>query len=120
MFVAENGRIKGMICVADTIKESSAGAVDEMKAMGMEVYMLTGDNRRTAEYIGAQAHVDHVIAEVLPGDKVQEVLRLQKEGKRVMMVGADEIRSGGCGQSYPLKQSYHPKYQAESFLGILF
>ena len=87
MFVAENGRIKGMICVADTIKESSAGAVDEMKAMGMEVYMLTGDNRRTAEYIGAQAHVDHVIAEVLPGDKVQEVLRLQKEGKRVMMVG---------------------------------
>ena len=87
IFVAENGRIKGMICVADTIKESSAGAVDEMKAMGMEVYMLTGDNRRTAEYIGAQAHVDHVIAEVLPGDKVQEVLRLQKEGKRVMMVG---------------------------------
>lgn len=87
MFVAENGRIKGMICVADTIKESSAGAVDEMKAMGMEVYMLTGDNRRTAEYIGTQAHVDHVIAEVLPGDKVQEVLRLQKEGKRVMMVG---------------------------------
>ena len=87
MFVAENGRIKGMICVADTIKESSAGAVDEMKAMGMEVYMLTGDNRRTAEYIGAQAHVDYVIAEVLPGDKVQEVLRLQKEGKRVMMVG---------------------------------
>ena len=87
MFVAENGRIKGMICVADTIKESSAGAVDEMKAMGMEVYMLTGDNRRTAEYIGTQAHVDHVIAEVLPGDKVQEVLRLQKEGNRVMMVG---------------------------------
>lgn len=87
MFIAENGRIKGMICVADTIKESSAEAVDELKAMGMEVYMLTGDNRRTAEYIGAQAHVDQVIAEVLPGDKVREVLRLQKEGKKVMMVG---------------------------------
>ena len=87
MFLVEDGTLRGIVSVADTMKPTSVQAIDEMKAMGMEVYMLTGDNRRTAEYIGAQAHVDHVIAEVLPGDKASVVSRLQQEGKRVMMVG---------------------------------
>lgn len=87
MFLVENGNLRGIISVADTMKPTSVRAVDEIKAMGMEVYMLTGDNRRTAEYIGAQAHVDHVIAQVLPGDKASVVSRLQQEGKKVMMVG---------------------------------
>ena len=76
-----------MICVADTIKETSREAVDKLKSMGIKVYMLTGDNRRTAEYIGRQAHVDEVIAEVLPEDKAAQVSRLQSEGRTVMMVG---------------------------------
>ena len=87
MFLVENGELRGIISVADTMKPTSVRAIDEMKEMGMEVYMLTGDNRRTAEYIGAQAHVDHVIAQVLPGDKASVVSRLQQEGKKVMMVG---------------------------------
>ena len=58
-----------------------------MKSLGIQVYMLTGDNQKTAEYIGKQAHIDHVIAEVLPEDKANVVSRLQAEGKTVMMVG---------------------------------
>ena len=87
MFVVVDGVLKGMICVADTIKETSVTAVDQMKSLGLEVYMLTGDNRQTAEYIGRQAHIDHVIAEVLPEDKANVVSRLQNDGKTVMMVG---------------------------------
>ncbi|MGN0277489.1 MAG: heavy metal translocating P-type ATPase [Hominisplanchenecus sp.] len=87
MFVIVDGRAKGIIAVADTVKESSAQAVEAMKKLGLQVYMLTGDNKRTAAYIGRQVHVDEVIAEVLPGDKAAVVERLQKEGKRVMMVG---------------------------------
>lgn len=87
MYVVVDGCLKGMICVADTIKETSVTAVDQLKSLGLTVYMLTGDNRRTADYIGKQAHIDHVIAEVLPEDKAEAVSRLQKEGKTVMMVG---------------------------------
>lgn len=87
MYVVVDGVLKGMICVADTIKETSIEAVDQMKSLGIEVYMLTGDNRQTAEYIGRQAHINHVIAEVLPEDKANVVSRLQNEGKTVMMVG---------------------------------
>ena len=57
MYLCINGRLSVMICVADTIKETSREAVDKLKSMGIKVYMLTGDNRRTAEYIGRQAHV---------------------------------------------------------------
>ena len=71
----------------DTVKPTSAEAIDQIKKQGVEVYMLTGDNRRTADYIGKQVHVDKVIAEVLPGDKASVVNELQKQGKRVMMVG---------------------------------
>lgn len=87
MYVVVDGVLKGVICVADTIKQTSVAAVDQMKSFGITVYMLTGDNRQTAEYIGKQAHIDHVIAEVLPEDKAEVVSGLQKEGKTVMMVG---------------------------------
>ena len=87
MFVTADGKLEGLICVADTIKEGSAEAVEKMKSLGIQVYMLTGDNQKTAEYIGKQAHIDHVIAEVLPEDKANVVSRLQAEGKTVMMVG---------------------------------
>ena len=87
MFVVVDGALEGVICVADTIKESSVRAVDHLKSLGIQVYMLTGDNKKTAAYIGRQAHIDNVIAEVLPEDKANVVSRLQSEGKTVMMVG---------------------------------
>ena len=87
MYVVEDGRLAGIICVADTIKETSLEAVKQIRGLGIAVYMVTGDNRKTAEYIGRQAHVDQVVAEVLPGDKADVVSRLQREGKAVMMVG---------------------------------
>lgn len=82
-----SGQILGIISVADPMKETSKGAIAKIKALGIRVYMLTGDNRLTAEYIGKSAGVDSVIAEVLPGDKAGVVEQLQKEGKKVMMVG---------------------------------
>ena len=87
MYVVEDGRLAGIICVADTIKETSLEAVKQIRGLGIAVYMVTGDNWKTAEYIGRQAHVDQVVAEVLPGDKADVVSRLQREGKTVMMVG---------------------------------
>ena len=87
MYVIIDGRLAGIICVADTIKDTSVEAVEKMKSLGVAVYMVTGDNEKTAQYIGKLAHVDHVVAEVLPEDKAQVVNRLQKEGKTVMMVG---------------------------------
>lgn len=87
MYVAADGKTLGIIGVADTIKPTSAEAVEALKKDGMRVYMLTGDNKRTAEAIGAQAHVDEVVAEVLPQDKAKIIEELQKQGKKVMMVG---------------------------------
>lgn len=87
MFVVIDKTLAGIISVADTVKPTSAEAIDQIKKLGVEVHMLTGDNRRTADYIGKQVHVDKVIAEVLPGDKASVVNELQKQGKRVMMVG---------------------------------
>lgn len=87
MYVVIDGRLAGIVCVADTIKETSVEAVEKIKSLGVAVYMVTGDNERTARYIGKLAHVDQVVAEVLPEDKAQVVNRLQNEGKTVMMVG---------------------------------
>ena len=87
MFVGLNGKVIGIVAVADTLKETSADAIQKIKELGIEVYMLTGDNRLTADYIGKKVNVDHVIAEVLPSDKAFVVEKLQKEGKCVMMVG---------------------------------
>ena len=87
MFVGSEGIVIGIVAVADTLKETSAEAIQKIKGLGIEVYMLTGDNKLTADYIGQKVNVDHVIAEVLPSDKASVVEKLQKEGKCVMMVG---------------------------------
>lgn len=87
MYLAAEQKILGIISVADPIKDTSKEAVQRIRDLGIQVYMLTGDNRLTAEYIGDQVGVDQVISEVLPNDKASVVERLQKEGRKVMMVG---------------------------------
>ncbi|MDM5187082.1 heavy metal translocating P-type ATPase [Bacillus sp. DX4.1] len=87
MLVAISGQFTGMISVADTIKESSKEAIHTMQSAGIDVYMVTGDNKRTAEAIAKQVGIDHVYAEVLPQQKADIVEQLQEQGKRVAMVG---------------------------------
>ncbi|HSR23696.1 MAG TPA: copper-translocating P-type ATPase, partial [Candidatus Eisenbacteria bacterium] len=87
MYLAVDGRTAGAVACADTIKEDSVAAVRRLRQLGVEVVMLTGDNRRTAEAIGRQAGIDRVLSEVLPDDKAHVVRRLQLEGKVVAMVG---------------------------------
>ena len=80
-------KVAGYIGIADTIKDDAKEAVQLLHKQGIKVAMLTGDNRRTAQYIGKQVGIDKVIAEVLPGDKAKEIQKLQKEGYKVAMVG---------------------------------
>jgi Cu+-exporting ATPase len=87
MWVAVNGQASGVIGIADTMKEGSPEAVAALKAMGLQVVMMTGDNQATAEAIAAEVGVDRVLAEVLPGDKAANVAQLQEEGLSVAMVG---------------------------------
>ncbi len=87
VFVAVDGHAAGVIAVADTLRPESLEAVEAMHRLGLEVIMLTGDDRRTAEAIAAQVGIDRVIAEVLPDQKADKIHSLQEEGKTVAMVG---------------------------------
>ncbi|NES52999.1 HAD-IC family P-type ATPase, partial [Escherichia coli] len=77
----------GLVAVADTIKDTSRKAVARLKELGLDVIMMTGDNRRTAEAIAKEAGIANIIAEVLPEQKAAEIARLQKEGRQTAMVG---------------------------------
>ena len=87
LYFAQDGRLMGLIAVADTVKPSSAEAMCGFRALGIDVVMLTGDNQRTADAIGRELGVTKVIAEVLPQDKEAVIASLQTEGRRVAMVG---------------------------------
>jgi Cu+-exporting ATPase len=87
VFVAVDGQLAGLVAIADPLRPTSRAAIARLVAMGLDVVMLTGDHRRTAEAIAAQAGIPRVVAEVLPDGKVAEVQRLQAEGRVVAMVG---------------------------------
>ncbi|MBA4372039.1 MAG: copper-translocating P-type ATPase [Thermodesulfovibrio sp.] len=87
MYVSINGQASGIIAVADTLKDEAISAIKSLQALGIEVVMMTGDNRRTGEAIAAQAGISRVLAEVLPEEKAENVRKLQAEAKIVAMVG---------------------------------
>ena len=86
-FASEDGLYLGAIAAADVLKQDSAEAVAALRNMGLRVVMLTGDNEKTASAIAAAAGIEHVVADVLPGEKANEVKKLQQQGQRVLMVG---------------------------------
>ncbi|WP_422123888.1 heavy metal translocating P-type ATPase [Planococcus sp. X10-3] len=87
MFAAVDGEFAGIIAVADTVKPSSVHAIQKLQEMGVDVVMLTGDNKLTAAAIAKQVGIDHVLSEVLPEEKANEVKKLQAKGKKVAMAG---------------------------------
>ncbi|MDK2856178.1 MAG: P-type Cu+ transporter [Bacillota bacterium] len=87
MLVAVDGKLAGMVAVADTVKEHAVEGIAELKRLGLKVYMLTGDNRRTANAIARQVGIEEVLAEVLPEDKARKVEELKRQGFTVGMVG---------------------------------
>lgn len=87
LYFAEDKNLLGIIAVADVVKATSRKAIDNFKAMGINVVMLTGDNKKTAEAIRKQLNIDRVVAEVLPQDKEKEIRNIQASGKKVAMIG---------------------------------
>ncbi|MCL1992808.1 MAG: heavy metal translocating P-type ATPase [Spirochaetes bacterium] len=87
MYMAIDGKLEGIVAVADVIKASSRAAIDRLYGMGIDVVMITGDNKRTAEAVAREAGIKNVLAEVLPQDKADNVKRLQAQGDKVAMVG---------------------------------
>ncbi len=87
MLMAVDGKLEAIIAVADTLKENSQEAIADLQKMGIDVYMITGDNKRTANAIAKQVGISNVLAEVLPENKAQEVEKLKKSGRMVAMVG---------------------------------
>ena len=87
MYISVDGKLEGIVAVADIIKPTSKAAVEKLKNMGIEIVMITGDNKRTAEAVGRQSGIDKVFAEVLPQDKAENIKGLQAGGGKVAMVG---------------------------------
>jgi Cu+-exporting ATPase len=87
MLVAKGIQIIGIIAVADTLKEDSIDAINELKSLGLKTAMITGDNKRTAQAIADQVGIDHIVSEVLPDGKVDEIKKLQSEFGTIAMVG---------------------------------
>lgn len=87
LYFADDKRFLGIIAAADTVKPTSKEAIDKFKSMGIDVVMLTGDNKRTAEAIRRQLGIDNVVAEVMPQDKESQVKKIQESGKKVAMIG---------------------------------
>jgi Cu+-exporting ATPase len=87
VLVAVDGNLAGLFAVADTVKGNARDVVRDLKDMGMKVYMITGDNQQVAEAIGREVGIDHILAEVLPGEKVEKIKKLQMDQEIVAMVG---------------------------------
>ena len=87
LYFAENGRLLGILAIADSVKETSFAAIKELQAMGVKLVLLTGDNQRTAKAIARQLGIEDVLSDVLPQDKESCIARLQSEGRCVAMVG---------------------------------
>jgi P-type Cu+ transporter len=95
MYVAVDGQPAGLVAAADQIRPSASAAIAGLKELGLEVALISGDNRRTAEAVAGELGIDRVFAEVLPADKADYIERLQQEGKRVAMVG-DGVNDAGA------------------------
>lgn len=87
MLIAVNKQYRGIVAVADTVKKTAVEAINQLKDKNLDVIMLTGDNERTAKAIGNEVNIDHIIAEVLPEQKLEKIKQLQEQGKTVAMVG---------------------------------